>query len=352
MKAIELNNLNGIQFLLYMDVINKIRKKYTEKEYVLDYDWNEYRDYYFRDNSDPKEFKERRLNVIKDGGKNSLSEFVIFDDDNPVSFIACKKLSGDRCEFIYDSVYSEPTEPLLKEIYKILDLYLEKIELKFISYLANRVSDRVSFENAGITITQDIFTSRLLRKDIDFENLKRIVECNEHVKDLDLKLYRDVPEDIFNRYVDFMNDALPAKDIYNPEKEEFIKYTKEDLLRRIRIDKEDGDPMYLYILSDKNNIAAYCKVYLEKEDDSFFIQHCGGLTGVACKYRGKGFGKYLKAKMYLKIAEDYPDFRHAITDTYPWNKYMFRINGELGFKVFNEGCIFRFTKSDLERLLK
>ncbi|MBK8550726.1 MAG: GNAT family N-acetyltransferase [Ignavibacteria bacterium] len=352
MKAIELNNLNDNQFLLYMEVITEIRKKYAEKEYVLDYDWNEYRDYYFRDNTDPKEFKERRLNVIKDGGKNSLSEFIFFDDDNPVSFIACKKLSGDRCEFIYDSVYSEAPDTLLKEIYKILELYLEKIKIESISYLANRKSDRVSFENAGFKIDYDVFNSKLLRKDIDFENLKRIVECNEHVKDFDLKLYRDVPEDISNVYVDFMNDALPAKDFFNPVKQEFEKYTKEDFLSRIRNDREDGDPMYLYVLFDKDNIAAHCKVYLEIEDEKFFIQHCGALTGVAEKYRGKGFGKYLKAKMYLKIAEDHPDFSHAITDTYPWNKYMYKINEELGFKVYNEGCIFRFTKSDLEGLLK
>ncbi len=56
--------------------------------------------------------------------------------------------------------------------------------------------------------------------------------------------------------------------------------------------------------------------------------------------------------MYLKIREDYPNFRHALTDTYPWNKYMFKINEELGFKILCEGCIFKFTKENLDKILK
>ena len=54
--------------------------------------------------------------------------------------------------------------------------------------------------------------------------------------------------------------------------------------------------------------------------------------------------------MYLKIQEDYPDFEQIFTDTYPWNKYMYRINEEFGFKPFQKGYTFRFTKEYLEKL--
>jgi len=170
------------------------------------------------------------------------------------------------------------------------------------------------------------------------------------VKNYDLVLYREIPEEIYDRYVDFINEVLIAKEFYNPVKKDIREFTNEDLLRSIRNDKEDGDPMYMFTLFDKEKIVGFCMVYIQKEDNDVFIQHCGRLTAVAEKYRGMNFGKYLKARMYLKISEDYPKFRHILTDTYPWNKYMFRINEEFGFKIFCEGCVFRFTKEHLEKI--
>lgn len=350
MNAIELNNLTDDQFILYMNLISKIRNKYKEKEYVLDYDWGEFRDYYFRENSDWIEFKNNRTQVLEDYRDKSLNEFIVFDNEKPVAFIAYKRLSGDRYEFIYDSEFSETPGKVYEEIFEILINFFNKTGAKEISYMANRIHDITSFRNYGAEITRDILTSKLLRKDIDVEKLKCIIQSNGNVKEYNLVFYREIPEEIFERYIDYMNDVLKTKDLNSPVKTEFVRYTKERLLRGIQIDKEDGDPMYMFMLFDNGNIAGSCKVYIEKEDDGVFIQHCGGLTGVAEKYRGNGIAKYLKANMYLKIMEDFPDFRHAITDTYPWNKHMYSINEELGFKIFNEGFIFKFTKEILKNI--
>jgi GNAT superfamily N-acetyltransferase len=350
MNEIELQDITDNQFQLYMNLITNIRSKYEENTFVLDYDWNDYRDYYFRKFTDWKEFKKDRLNILIEGKERSLKEFVIFNSDKPVGFIAYKRLSGNRYEFIFDSECNEPSREVCRKIFEVLNSFFENSDAKQICYLANKTGDIEVFKKCGIEIIENIVTSKLKKEEIDFENLKSIVESNEYAKSLDLKLFRTIPEEIFEKYIDYMNDLLKAKEHHNPEREEFTKYRKEDLLRSIRIDEEDGDPMYMFMLFDKESIAGSCKVYIEREDDGVFIQHCGGLTGVAENYRGKGLAKFLKARMYLKISEDYPGFRHAITDTYPWNKYMYRINEELGFRIFNEGIIFKFTKSNLEKL--
>ncbi len=82
------------------------------------------------------------------------------------------------------------------------------------------------------------------------------------------------------------------------------------------------------------------------------IDHRGGLTAVGRNYRGEGIAKFLKANMYLKMLELYTDFEYIITDTYPWNKYMYKINEDMGFRPHKKICKFRFSKEFFEELLR
>jgi len=352
MKAIALIDLTDAQFQKYMRLLESIKNKYEINSFILDYDWNEYRDYYFKEYSDFDQFKKDRLEILRSGKKFSLNEFIIFDSANPVAWVAHKRLSEKRYQFIYDFKNGEIPEEVLKKLLEVINDFLSESGNTFIDYYTNDKQKIEIFKKLGVDIIEENINSILLKKDIDFEKLESIVDNNESVKDYNLILYRDMPEEIYDRYVNFINEVLVAKEFYNPVKKDIREYTKEDLLRSIRDDKEDGDPMYMFILFDKEKIAGFCMVYIEKEDDDVFIQHCGGFTAVAEKYRGMNFAKYLKARMYLKISEDYPNFRHALTDTYPWNKYMFRVNEDLGFKTLCEGCIFKFTKEHLEKILK
>ena len=86
--------------------------------------------------------------------------------------------------------------------------------------------------------------------------------------------------------------------------------------------------------------------------DPHRIHYDGGLTGVHKNYRGNGFGKYLKAKMFFHLLMNYPDFNIISTDTMQWNKYMYKINEDFGFKHYKTGARFRFTKEFLENYLK
>jgi len=352
MKALKLIDLTDEQFQKYMELLEKIKKKYEVNSIILDYDWDEYRDYYFKKYSDWKQFKNERLEILKNLKSFSLNEFVIFDSDCPVAWIAYKTLSGKRHQFIFDFENDEIPSDVLKKLLEIINNFLVETGNGFMEYYANDNIKTEIFSKLGIEITENSINTILRKKDIDFEKLENIVSSNQHAQNYNLILYKEIPEEIYDRYVDFINEVLVAKEFYNPVKKKIKEYTKDDLLRRVQNDKEDGDPMYVFVLFDKENIVGFCSVYIQKEDEDVFIQHCGGFTAVAIKYRGRNFAKYLKAKMYLKIYEDYPNFRHALTDTYPWNKYMFRINEDLGFKILCEGCIFKFTKENLEKIWK
>jgi len=134
---------------------------------------------------------------------------------------------------------------------------------------------------------------------------------------------------------------------YNPEKRIISKRSKESLLTKLKYDKGPKDRMYMYMLFDGDNIAAFSSLYIREENKNI-IDHGGGLTTVSRNYRGQNLARFLKAKLYLKMLDEFPHFDYIKTDTYPWNKYMYRINEEMGFKPFKEYSEFKISKATLE----
>ncbi|MDQ3022238.1 MAG: hypothetical protein M3R36_16945, partial [Bacteroidota bacterium] len=315
-----------------------------EGSMIADNDWSEYQIDYQKINFIPEEFKKDKLSKIEERKNYSLKEIVFFENEKPAGWIALKRISGERYEFICDSQYEKFPNELFRAITETVNIYLKEAGVNDISFWTHDERKMETFKYRGIEITHETFLSKLSRKDMDIQKLRDIIDENKFAKNYELKLLHEFPEELYNGFTEIMNDVIQESHLYNPKEREYKEFTKEELLKMINQDKEDGDPMYMYVLIDKNRIAAFCRVYIEKDSTNFFIQHCGGLTGVGKNYRGKGFAKYLKAKMYLKIIEDYPDFKYAQTDTYPWNKYMYRINEAMGFKVCEKGLTFRFTK--------
>lgn len=190
-------------------------------------------------------------------------------------------------------------------------------------------------------IYEEALTSRLLKENIDFAEMEKIVNGNNEINKFELKLFHTIPEEIFERYVEYINEIYEDSNEFHPNKEKPKKSTMNDLIAKVEDMKNDDSPYYLYMLFDGDNIAAFCGVFIDTADGKKYIEHRGGFTTTGRKYRGKGLARYLKAKMYLKIQEDFPDFEYVLTDTFPWNKYMYRINEEFGFEPFQKGYTFR-----------
>ncbi|MDQ3022470.1 MAG: GNAT family N-acetyltransferase [Bacteroidota bacterium] len=351
MKSVEIINLTDEQFEMYLELLIEIENKFQEGSMIADNDWSEYQIDYQKINFIPEEFKKDKLSKIEERKKNSLKEFVFFENEKPTGWIALKRISGERYNFICDSLYEKFPEALFEVIKETVFKYLKEAGIDNISFWTRDDRKKEAFKNEGIEIFHEALLSKLYRKDMDIKKLKDIVSENKFIKNYELKLLHEFPEELLENFTEIMKDVNQESQLFNPQKKKRKEYTKVDLLGIINADIEDGDPMYMYVLFDKNKIAAFCRVYIERDSESYFIQHCGGLTGVGKNYRGKGFAKYLKAKMYMKIIEDYPDFEFALTDTYPWNKYMYRINEEMGFKPHRKEYAFGFTKEHLEKLL-
>jgi hypothetical protein len=88
------------------------------------------------------------------------------------------------------------------------------------------------------------------------------------------------------------------------------------------------------MVREKNgDIAGLTDVYYEPKHAPLMYQ---GLTGVQEKYRGSGKGKWLKAAMFLRIRDQFPDIKTIVTQNATSNEPMLDINERLEFKIHQE----------------
>jgi hypothetical protein len=309
-----------------------------------------YPEYWNGKDTDWRKTKNERLNKVSLTDNSFLNSYYIIDDNKLIAFIDAYERRG-HLDFFFNCLGKVITLNILKIILKEIKNILterNRTEVFFNTFDERHYEPLIKM---GVEIYDEEVSLRLSKKDIDFSNLEKIVEENKYICDYELKLFREIPEEIHQEYVRYMLEVNNDKNEFHPKKRKTADYTMNDLLTRIKDMKDRKFIFYMYIIFDRSDIAAFCSVYILNIDSKPFIHHAGNLTSVRRKYRGKGFAKYLKAKMYLKIQEDYPDYEYILTDTYPWNKYMYRINEEFGFKPYQKGFTFRFTKEYLEELL-
>ncbi len=315
---------------------------------------NTYTEKWSGQKKDPIELKNdilAGLNLSENGFSNF---YYIFEGTNVKAFIEAFERRGNLY-IVFDHSDIIITENDLNKMYAEINSIMKernKHEAFFFTFYERHYAPVLK---SGAEVHEELLDSILLKEDIDFPNLQKIINDNKTAHSFDLKLFHEISEEIYDRFVKYMNEAIIDANCYNSKKDDVKEYTMKDLLERVRDIKDDKCPYYMLMLFDGNNIVAHCSVFIDfdSKSSSHWIDHKGaGYTATGRNYRGKNLAKYLKAKMYLKIQEDYPGFGYVITDTFPWNKHMYRINEEFGFKPYQKGYTFRFTGEFLENFLK
>ena len=328
MTSVQAQDLTEHQWKLYTQFENDLNRRYYPKDKYIEQDWENMRRKIFSD-----------LELLSE---DFLTHYVFFENGIVVGFLGIR-LVGDGAEFVIDALYDTLPESFIRSVFNIVKRsMLEKNKSEIQSY-SRRDGIINALTNAGGIIIDRKIYARIMRKDIDINELKKIVDSVSEKNNYKLVLYDTIHEEILDRYVDIYNEAREDMNQLNPDKPVIIKRTKEDVLKKLRWDKGPNDKMFMYMLFDNEKIAAFCSLFI-REENKHMIDQAGGLTTVGRNYRGQNLARFLKAKIYLKMLEEYPDFEFIRTDTYPWNKYMFRINEEMRFKPYEEYCEIKFTK--------
>lgn len=318
--------------------------------------WNSYaqfdaelnRKFYPEDADKIKSRQELKKSILSDIEllREDLYEHYVFFEEEKVAGYFGIRLLGEGAEFSADTIYEIIPNSFIKTIIMSAKKYMIENNRSNINSYSRRKEVADALINSGGKITDKKIYSRIMRKDIDVNELRKLEKSLSEKIGYRLELYNTITEEILDRYVEIYNEARIDMNMYNPDNPVIVKRTREDVLKKLRWDKGPEDKMFMYMLFDDQKIAAFCSLFI-REENKHMIDQAGGLTTVGRNYRGQNLAKYLKAKIYLKMLDEFPDFEFIRTDTYPWNKYMHRINEEMGFKAYEEYFEMKFNYDDM-----
>ena len=287
-------------------------------------------------------------------GKLSLSDesyndFLILNNGVPSAWLDSSVWENTlyaKYDFVSDNINENVFRAALKKLLEINNAakcpYIELIIYRdvLINYLMS----------INTPVSEEMLFSRLNRKDMDLSFYQDIAEGSE-LKNWNLRFFNDIPGDIIIEFVDVVNKCFEDRESINKYRHHYPPLTPEEWYKDKLNLKNLGTKLEILVLFDENNkIAGFCWVCVDSYRKNI-IRHNGGFTGVNPGYRGKGIARFLKAKLYIKLLEENSDFNYITTDTMPWNKYMYNINEEFGFKPYKKACSFKLTNEFINNYL-
>jgi len=129
------------------------------------------------------------------------------------------------------------------------------------------------------------------------------------------------------------------------------KTTPEIVREYERIGRERGQQrlMVLAIEDATGETAGYTEIFYDPRIPS--VLHQGG-TAVIPAYRGKGIGKWVKARMVERVLREMPKARYVRTENAGSNAAMLAINVGMGFKPAWEEVIWQAPVPDVRRAVE
>jgi GNAT superfamily N-acetyltransferase len=279
----------------------------------------------------------------------SFEQYAIIENDVPkgwVGFMLDSRSGSFNIEANYDKIPGDILKVMLSKVYEFLGKY-KLDDIYHWTFVDRKIA---ALKGINAPVYEEMINTIVYRNEMNADFYNGIISGTD-ITGYRLMFCEDLPEKLYDNFTLLMYDILDDYRSLNPVKQVRKLMEKEDWLLRDRSEKLSGAAMQMYmLLTPENEIAAYCSLYVDRNNKET-IRHSGGFTAVARAHRGKGFAKYLKAKMYLKLLEENKDFTNIETDTMPWNTHMYIINEEFGFKPFRNGYEFKLTKEFIKNYL-
>ena len=156
----------------------------------------------------------------------------------------------------------------------------------------------------------------------------------------------DTPDDLMDNVVTAIRaiNTMPREDLQMED----WKITADTVREWERMGRARGQEhrMALVIEESTGASAAFTEFFFDPRVPS--ILHQGG-TATIQEHRGKGIGKWVKARMAQRVLDELPDARYIRTDNAGTNAAMLAINVAMGFKPVWESVIWQIPLADARR---
>jgi len=166
--------------------------------------------------------------------------------------------------------------------------------------------------------------------------------------DLVMRFFPETPEVYYEQFARVLSQCLNDMP---EERDSRVKFNVnvEELKQQVIWRRQNNIPSYKYIIFNQweeivGLTLAELRVKYPKEASQ-------AMTGVVEQYRGRGLAKWLKAAMYFKLGEDFPENKKIITMMRAVNEPIQHINMQMGYVLEREGMELEISKEKLARFL-
>ncbi len=333
-ETISLTELSNDLWQKYFVMIQEVRRKYYPVTYNPD--------------NTPAKLKDEWYKYYDAYREKSFEQYAIFRNNAAEGWVGTL-LDSRSASFNFEANFDEVPAELVKIILEKVYEYMLKHDLKDIYHWTFEKRKIAALKGINAPIYEKMINTIIHRNEMNTDFYNGIVSGTD-ISGYTLMFCEDLPEELYDNFTVLMYDILEDYRSLNPVKKYNRRMEKADWQLRDKSEKLSGSKMQMYMLmTPENEIAAYCSLYVDSYNKDT-IRHSGGFTAVARAHRGRGFAAYLKAKMYLKLLAENPDFTNIETDTMPWNIHMYRINERFGFKPFKYGYEFKLTKEFIKNI--
>ena len=187
---------------------------------------------------------------------------------------------------------------------------------------------------------------RLYRDKANYEVMDRwLTEIPQQNHNLAPIFFEFVPEEHEVRFAElmglFVNDMPTATDRKTGSKHSF---TVEEGRSQAIWRRANNVHLYTYALLDQGRLIAFSNTRISGSDPTHVWQL---LTGVDRSYRGRGLSKWLKAAMFRKVGEDFPENVSFFTQMREVNLPIQEVNKAMGYVLESRGGEYSITLEGL-----
>ena len=297
------------------------------------------------------ELKERLLTYLNTWPDNS--RFVIFEDNNPVGWCEVRVMDhesedvavGISIDLLFSEIPPECAKVVAVELIKIL----KNCGSSHALCMATNPCSSAIVKAIGGHTTNRIDAYRLYRSKAQIELINKWLEnYPREFPDLKIEFYDGMPEEYieeysrtFKQFVDEMpsehDSPLPFH--FGPDRVRKMKKYREKL----------GSHLYTFVLFDSSGrMIGHTNGFINEKTPKSMYQ---AMTGILKEYRGRGLSKWLKAALFKKIGEDFPDNEYCVTELRAVNKPIETVNKQMGYELVSRGHEYDITLEALQAVI-
>lgn len=295
--------------------------------------------------------KEQHLSLLRTD--KHQYRYGVFDEGKAVGWVIARgrDIGGADPSLVsnLDADYERIPREFSMTVGAELEKLLEKYGLQELEYMANcrrTVEPAEHWMGKRVNILNRF---QLERTEANYNIMDRwLSEFPEKFPSLRLEFHKVIPDKYLVRFAElftqFMNE-MPR------ERDRGRKYNiGPEILRNLDEWRRANDRfLFIYTMhDDRDNMTGFTNAMVAGHDPSNAYQ---AMTGVTSEYRGKGLSKWLKAALFRKIGEDFPDNKYMTTDMRAVNFPIQKVNEQMGYKLISEGAEYSVSLESLRQSL-